>query len=327
MTTYIRAIRRGTRSLAILFVPLLLATGCGLGMDNADRLERAKSAFAASEFRTAIIDTRNILQQEPDNREARLLLGRSSLEVNDAATAEKELRRALALGADPGAVGADLGRALLALRQYEQLLEEIRTDLASNEEERLAILRLRADAVVRLDRPAAARALYQEVLAAAPDDIPALLGIASTFIAEQDYDAARKSIDSALAVDASHVPARRASGSLFLTMHDTAAAVEEFKAASDLAGREGDRYEQIAALSGLIEAQLAERDLPAAKETLVRLQTLAPDNLSTAYLTARLAYLEQDYELAQSELQKLLAVAPNSQPAQFMMGADRKSVV
>ncbi|HET6629003.1 MAG TPA: XrtA/PEP-CTERM system TPR-repeat protein PrsT [Woeseiaceae bacterium] len=319
MTIFIRAIRRETRSLAILFVPLLLAAGCGLAMDNADRLERAKTAFANSEFRAAIIDTRNILQQEPDNREARLLLGRSALRVNDAATAEKELRRALELGVDPGAVIADLGQALLALREHEKLLEEITPNLAGTGEERLTVLRLRGDALMGLDRPADARAAYQEVLAAAGDNLPALLGLASTFAAESQYDQARQTIDRALAIDPDHVQARLASGSLYLTTRDSAAAVAEFEKAAELA--EGDKHARVTALAGLIEAALTARNLPAAKEALARLQKLAPDNLSTVYLTARIAYLEKDYELAQTELQKLLSVAPDSVPAQFMMGA------
>ena len=320
MTIFNRAIRRETRSLTLWLLPLLLA-GCGLGMDNADRLERAQAAFSKNEFRAAIIDTRNILQQEPGNREARLLLGRAALRVNDAATAEKELRRALELGADPDTVIGDLGRALLALGKHEELLADITPDLAGTAEERLSVLRLRGEALLGLDRAAEARTVYEEVLTAVANDLPALLGVAASFVAEERYGEARQSIDRALAIDANHVQARLASGSLYLTRRDSDAAIDEFEEAAELAGGLDDRRGEIAALSGLIEAQLAERDLPAARQTLTRLQALAPDNLSTVYFTARLAFLEQDYELAQTELQKLLSVAPGSLPAQFMMGA------
>ncbi|HET6628995.1 MAG TPA: XrtA/PEP-CTERM system TPR-repeat protein PrsT [Woeseiaceae bacterium] len=320
MTTFIRAVRPETRSLAILLVPLLLAAGCGLGMDNADRLERAKTAFANNEFRAAIIDTRNILQQEPDNREARLLLGRAALRVSDAATAEKELRRALELGASPGAVIADLGQALLALRKYTQLLEEITPDRAGTDAERLSILRLRGDALMGLDRPADARAVYQQVLAAAPGDLPALLGVASSFTAEEQYDAARQSIDEALAIDASYVPALLDSGSLFLATRDVPAAMAAYEKAVELSGSKPGERERIAALSGLIEAQLRTGDLDAAKATLAQLKATAPATLSVAYVSAQVAYQDQDFELAQAELQKLLSAAPDYQPAQFMMG-------
>lgn len=142
MSNVVRANRRGTRYLALLVTSVFI-TGCGLGMDNAERLDRARSAFAASEYRAAVIDTRNILRSEPDNPEARLLLGRSALKLNDAATAEKELRRAVSLGIDLGAVAVDLGHAMLGLRQYEQLLEEIAPELAGTETDRCDILRLR----------------------------------------------------------------------------------------------------------------------------------------------------------------------------------------
>ncbi len=314
------SLKRASIFLSLITLAGVLA-GCGLGMDNADRLARAQAAFSKSEFRSAIIDTRNILREEPNNREARLLLGRSALRVNDVATAEKELSRALELGAEPGPVIVELGQALLALQKHEQLLESVTPDLAGSGEERLTVLRLRGDALRGLDRPAEARTVYQEVLAAAANDLPALLGVAATFVAEGRYGEARQSVDRALAIDANHVQARLASGSLYLTTRNADAASGEFGKAAELAGGLGNRHDEITALTGLIQAQLAENELEAAKDTLAHLRQLAPDNLSTMYYTARVAYLEQDYALAQTELQRLLGIAPNSVPGQLLMGA------
>src|SRR5690606_10206593 len=136
------------------------------------------------------------------------LLGRSSLALNDAATAEKELRRAVGLGEELAAVAVDLGRAMLALRQHEALLAELGPELARTEEDRLSILRMRGESLLALDRPVDARAAYEEVLAAHADDLPALLGLASSYAAEARYTEARATIGRALAIDASHAPAR-----------------------------------------------------------------------------------------------------------------------
>src|SRR5690606_7864410 len=107
-----------------------------------------------AEYRTAIIDTRNVLQKEPQNREARLLLGRAAIQMADAATAEKELRRAVELGVSIEAVAVDLGKAMLGLRQFESLLEEIQPELAADGDARHAILRLRGAALLQLHRAA-----------------------------------------------------------------------------------------------------------------------------------------------------------------------------
>ena len=98
------------RGLAVLATLGLIAS-CGLGIDNSDRLARGKLAYDNGEFRAAIIDTKRILQDEPENAEARLLLGRASLRVGDVSAAAKELQKAVDLGVDKSAVVVDLGMA------------------------------------------------------------------------------------------------------------------------------------------------------------------------------------------------------------------------
>jgi Tfp pilus assembly protein PilF len=94
-------------------------------MDSEDRLDRAEQAIDAGDYRAAIIDAKDVLLKEPENVRGRVLLGRASIRIYDAAAAEKEFRRALELGEDPASVAVDLGRALLVLGQFEQVLEEI----------------------------------------------------------------------------------------------------------------------------------------------------------------------------------------------------------
>ena len=87
-------------------------------MDSADRLERGQQAYTAEEYRAAIIDAKNVLQEEPQNVDARLLLGRASVQVGDGISAEIELRRAVELGTEFAAVAVDLGRAMLLQEKF-----------------------------------------------------------------------------------------------------------------------------------------------------------------------------------------------------------------
>jgi cellulose synthase operon protein C len=310
---------RCMRSLGVASL-LLLVSGCGLGVDTSQRLERAQTAFDRSEYRTTIIDTRNILQKEPQNREARLLLGKASIRMTDAATAEKELRRAVELGIGMEAVVVDLGNAMLGLRQFEGLLEEIRPELAKNGDDRKAILQLRGDALLELQRFPEAREAYEAVLAVAPDDFQAKLGVVSSFFAERDFSQARSHLDRML-VPGINAAAWLSSASLHLAMQNSAAAEKDYVQGLTSARAQSDRDGEIASLMGLTETRLAQNDLEGAKEALRQLRPLAPEDLRTRYLVARLAYLEQDYELAQTELQLVLAAAPEVLPAQFLMGA------
>src|SRR6056297_3561328 len=131
-----RVLRPSVRSVifrALILVLVASTAAYGLALTNEARLERAQEAYEAGDYRAAIIDLRNVLQQEPENRAARVLLGRAAIRQGDPATAEKELRRALDLGEPLPRVAVDLGQAMLQLRQYNELLDEILPALATDE--------------------------------------------------------------------------------------------------------------------------------------------------------------------------------------------------
>ena len=79
---------------------LLLVSGCGLAMNNEDKLDRGEQAFAEGEYRAAIIDAKDVLLNEPDNVRGRALLGRAAVKVGDGPSAEKELRRFMRANTD-----------------------------------------------------------------------------------------------------------------------------------------------------------------------------------------------------------------------------------
>ncbi|WP_405237801.1 XrtA/PEP-CTERM system TPR-repeat protein PrsT [Lentisalinibacter orientalis] len=304
--------------LAIIFAT---TAACGLALTNEARLERAQEAYQQADYRAAVIDLRNILQQEPDNRAARELLGRAALRQGDAATAEKELRRAVELGAPLNTVAADLGRAMLQLGQFNEVLDELRPEIGSSESERLEILKLRANAHMGLRLPESARDIFLEVLESSPSDIEAKLGVASSFAAQRDFEAARRVLGEALAMDPDHTAAWLASGSLHLTTGNADAAITDFVKALELAEAEGDDGDRISALRGLVESRLAAGDTAGARAAINQLVGVSPGNVITKYLVARVAVAEQDFETAQDELQAVLSAAPEYRPAQFLMGA------
>jgi cytochrome c-type biogenesis protein CcmH/NrfG len=78
-------------------VASVLLSACGRD-DPASLIGSARDYQASGDHNAAIIQLRNLLQKQPDNGEARLMLGRSALIVGDAMTAEKEFRKALEYG-------------------------------------------------------------------------------------------------------------------------------------------------------------------------------------------------------------------------------------
>src|SRR5512134_2536272 len=87
-------------------------TGCR-GESASDLIRSAREYQAKGDHPAAIIQLKNAVQKQPDNGEARLLLGQSTLAVGDPATAEKEFRRAAEYGQPPSVVTPWIAQAML----------------------------------------------------------------------------------------------------------------------------------------------------------------------------------------------------------------------
>ncbi len=191
-----RAAQRARWVSSVLLLSLAVLAGCGLGLDNADRIARGETAFAAGKNAAAIIDAKHVLVQEPNNLAARLLLARAALASGDPQTAAIEFERSVTLGAAPDTVIGDLGKALLALGRYDEVLERITDDANAELAARTERLLLRASALVSKDKPEAARQAFASVLELDAENQWAAVGVVSTYRMEGELVRARELIDS-----------------------------------------------------------------------------------------------------------------------------------
>ena len=76
------------RATALLVAALATLTACGLADDPASRIERAAEYQANGDYRASMIELKNALQEEPDNVDARIMLGEVSLELGEPEAAE-----------------------------------------------------------------------------------------------------------------------------------------------------------------------------------------------------------------------------------------------
>src|SRR5512139_1239609 len=91
-------IRKLTSHAALLALTAgVLLSACGRD-DPASLIGSARDYQAKGDHNAAVIQLKNVLQKQPENGEARLMLGRSALILGDAPTAEKEFRKALEHG-------------------------------------------------------------------------------------------------------------------------------------------------------------------------------------------------------------------------------------
>jgi putative PEP-CTERM system TPR-repeat lipoprotein len=100
---------------------LLFIAGCG-AVDKPQYIENAKRFLNEGDLKSALIELKNALQQDPENSTARTYLGQLYLKGGDYLAAEKELQKAKELGADDNDVFSSLSQALLRLRKLDAVL-------------------------------------------------------------------------------------------------------------------------------------------------------------------------------------------------------------
>ncbi|NHZ42643.1 XrtA/PEP-CTERM system TPR-repeat protein PrsT [Massilia aquatica] len=311
------SISRWPRSLAAAAITLALLLAGVLGgcksSDPAALMAEARQLRVKGDWRAAVIVLKTAIQKNGSDRDARLLLGEVYLEQGDAASAEKELRRARQLGAAAPGLPLLLGRAMLMQGQHERLLAEIGPTAPAAE--RPAILALRANALLASGDSVQAGALFAQALSLQPDLPDALLGMARMALAGKQDGEAAALIKRALAAHPDHVECLRFHADL-----QRAAG----KPAQALAA-----HERILALQPYnVQARLDVASLhsdagrfPEARAALGAARKLAGASLPVVFAEAMADFREKKLTSSLASLQQVLRVAPEYYPAILLSGA------
>src|SRR5688572_5522900 len=307
--------------LALLLALVLTGTACSGPTPDA-LLADARAAIAAGELRTAEIHLKNLLQQEPDDVVARALLGEVFLDAGDFAAAEQNLRRALALGADPATVQLPLARALVGQRKFDEALALLAAGPELEGSARVDALRLEGIAQGALGRREQAEAAYRAALRLEPASASVRSELALLLLESRRVDAGRALVDEVLADEPDFVPA-------LLLRSDIESAASQPAAAETTLQRvvELERAKPIAtaayavALAKLTEVQLGLGKVDAASASADTLLALAPQDPRARHAKATVEVRRNDLDGAERRLEQLIAEAPQYWPAYRLLGA------
>lgn len=296
----------------------IVLSGCGLGATDEERISRARALSEEGDSAAAVIELRNVLQNDPVNLEARLMLAETALSIGDTATAAKEYKRAIELGVDPATIGAAYMQSMIGIRDF-RAATAFYEELDSSRDEP-AILDLYGRALLGLGRVDDARAAFDRALAAGGDD-SVRLSLAQLALAQGDADLARAELDRL--TDGGRNLARYWQITGDLAMRDSMPdqAISAYEKAIEIDQPDPYGIRTFDARARLGEAQLISGDLEGARATAESLIARAPQHPLPNYLMARVELQSGNPEEALGYAQKVVATAPKNLQARLLAGA------
>lgn len=302
--------------LTLLSAALLMGLAVGCNRDNPESMiASGKDFLAKNDHKSATIQFKNALQQNPNLGEARFLLGKALLDSGDMAGAEIELRKALELKYPADLAVPPLAQALLGTGQAKKIIDEFANlDLPAGEPAASLKTTLSLAYLVQGNGEASASALAA-ALAAQSDYAPALLTSARSRASNKDISGALTVVDGVLAKSPNNHEALLLKGSLLAVQGDQGAAFEFYRKAVDA------KPDFLPAHSAIINSLLQQGKLDDAAAQVDALKKIAPKHPQTVFLEAQLAYQRKDYKLARELSEQLLKIAPNNPGTLQLAGA------
>jgi cellulose synthase operon protein C len=292
-------------------LPLLLAlalTACS-GEKPETMLASARDYMAKDDLKSAVIQVKNALQENPDLAEARYILGVALLRGGDAVGAETELRRAMALKFPDEKVAPPLAQALLAQGQFKKLIDEFGGKDLPLPAAKAELLTTMASAYLAARNQDLAKTTLDAALAADPSYLPAHLLAIHQQAGGGDIDGAIASIDRLLAKAPTSHDAFKLKGDLLVAKSNLDQALEAYRKAVDI------KSDFLPARTAALNLLLFQGKLDEAGKELDAAKKLAPNNPSVRYFDTQLAYQKKDFNKAKESIQQLLKMAPDSPQA------------
>ncbi len=311
--------------LVALCAAAAVAAACVDGPD--ETIASARTRLAKGEAAAAVIELKDVLQGQPDSREARVLLGKALLATNEPAQAEVELRRALELGAPDDQVLPPLAKTQLLLGRPSNVTAAWGSTALHDAAAQAELKTWVAAAWSQQGDVASANEAIGAALRAQPLYPAAVIVQARMKAVDGDVDGALRALDAVLAHDPGNADAVVAKGYLlWLGKHDAAAALAAHRKV--LAAHPGYPAAQAEVVTILFrEGKVAE-----ARQEFDKLKAAAPQHPETVFFDAQFAYLDAQYARSRELTDALLKIAPDhlralelAAAAEYKLGNDAQA--
>lgn len=278
----------------------MLAVGCQPQVDGATRLQRANEANAMGDHQTAVAELNQLLLANPDDPNARKMLGQTWLMLGDAPAAETALEQALELGAPIAEIRMPLTEALIMQNKAREVLELADQDPGDSNAEKAEVWFMRGAAHFSLNDIDEARASLDEAAKLDPDSARVVLTQAAVYVRSDETDNALEALREAEALAGDDPELLSRIGYMWTRLDELDQAESAFRKGVDAATTLRERE---LVMHGMIELQFDRNDLESVRRTLTELREINPDHPSLSYHESRLleAEIEQNAESQSSD--------------------------
>tara|TARA_B110000438_G_C15819026_1_gene653351 strand:+ start:1878 stop:4679 length:2802 start_codon:yes stop_codon:yes gene_type:complete len=311
----------------------------------ANNFEKALTAYNSNQIEEAYIHLKNVMQDEPENLSAKVLMGKVLMHKQYFGDGIAILDEALIEGADINLFLNELGSALIIAREYQQVID-LGKGKSLNTENKLTWYLLSANAYRALDNIEETRKYFKLALSLAPTNDRALGSLAAFELNQKNYSSAEKLIDQVITLYPEQSRIWHLKGQLYISKKDNKSALNAFETAYNIDNNDpivqrslanaytnAGKFEEALLLVNKIlintpddpMAKLLQSELLAntakfeeAKAVLIDISqklSLYTDeqkstNASLTYVAGAAAYLQNDFEVAQKELLAYLRDVP-----------------
>lgn len=291
-----------TLTFALALAASVALTGCDSSsrLSPEEHIQRAKDYESKGELASAVIELKNAVVKNPQNTQARLLLGQLYVEMGDGTAAEKELNTAQKQGLAAASVALPLANALQLQGRHKDVLEKLSalTGLSASGIAEQHVVK--GKSYLGLGELQHAEQEFNAALNSQPDSPIAWHGQALLAYVKQQWNEADRWNEKALAQDPNSVRELALKGDIALARNDAKAAEAAYTRAVKL------RPDYALYRIGLAIAQINTGKLAEAKTQLDTVLKPFPNNPTANYYRALVAYQLKDFESAKIHSEKAL---------------------
>ncbi|MEZ5525123.1 MAG: PEP-CTERM system TPR-repeat protein PrsT [Pseudomonadales bacterium] len=331
----------------LLFISLTFFLTPAVSNASSNYYKDAQNYYTQGDYNSAIIQLKNVLQDNPEDIKARILLGDTYLKIKRPLDAVKELEKAQSIDADETGWAALLSTAYLNSGQLDKLLAMESLPHIPETEKALVLANIGHGKLLKRDIEGASarfeealtlsetpiaivgkariallearfedsKALAERALAQAPENLDALFTKAQAQSNLGEIEDAIKTFEKLLSIDPKRHQARYMKANLDLALGN----IEQARSDVDLILKEKPDY----APANIVRARLylMNNDFALAQQAAEKVLRHIPEHLMTHYVSGASHYAQQNYEQAKIYLEKFLGTVPSHTVATRLLGA------